>query len=71
METEIDLKGEATLQILKGLDYLHRKSNVHGNLKSPKVCQQKKEGYQLKLTDFGELHAQLSKKKCRSTFLQS
>jgi hypothetical protein len=37
METESDLKREAKLQKFKGLEYLHRKSNVHGNLKSPKV----------------------------------
>jgi hypothetical protein len=52
METEIDLKGEATLQILKGLDYLHRKSNVHGNLKSPKVCQQNKRRLPIKVNRF-------------------
>lgn len=52
METEIDLKREATLQILKGLDYLHRGSNVRGNLKSPKVCQQSKRRLPIKVNRF-------------------
>ena len=65
IESEVELKRDALLQILKGLQYLHSKSIVHGDLKSANVLVSQREGsegYLFKLTDFGGSHAQISSK---------
>jgi serine/threonine protein kinase len=63
-ELPLDLKYEALFQMANGLEYLHGKKIIHGDLKSANVLVtgETENDFEFKLADFGKAHAALTSK---------